>query len=144
MFISRLGLETISQLTNQRRMKVRIEVTDWDGTVRYAEYSTFRVGDAASKYTLTLSGYGGTLGSSIYNNAMRFSTKDQDNDEYDGNCATQYHGGGGWWYNACTFINLNGAYKEYMERLNTAAGLLWQGWKSDYSFKRTVMMIDRT
>jgi len=39
---------------------------------------------------------------------VKFSTKDQDNDKWGGNCATNYQGA--WWYNACTGSNLNGIY----------------------------------
>jgi len=39
---------------------------------------------------------------------MMFSAKDQDNDQMsDMNCAQIYVGG--WWYNACYFINPTGA-----------------------------------
>ena len=41
---------------------------------------------------------------------MKFSTKEVDNDEFGGNCATAYGGSGGNWYRSCHEQNLNGKY----------------------------------
>ena len=38
-------------------------------------------------------------------NEMKFSTPDNDNDKYGGNCAASYKNG--WWYNNCHNININ-------------------------------------
>ena len=44
-----------------------------------------------------------------YNNNMPFTTKDADNDNYDGgNCAVSFNGA--WWFNHCGDSNLNGMY----------------------------------
>jgi hypothetical protein len=74
-----------------------------------------------------------------YNNAHKFTTRDQDNDEKSGgNCAVDRHGA--WWYKKCSFSNLNGDYggpgvsgNEYNH---------WQFWKNKYEpLKRTTMMV---
>lgn len=44
-----------------------------------------------------------------YHNGAKFSTKEQDNDTWKGNCAVQYQGG--WWFGACVGCNLNGPYQ---------------------------------
>ena len=41
-----------------------------------------------------------------HHQGMMFSAKDLDNDKCQCNCAQLY--GGGWWYNRCYAINLNG------------------------------------
>ncbi|XP_056003548.1 fibrinogen-like protein A [Ostrea edulis] len=41
-------------------------------------------------------------------NGMKFTTYDQDNDYYTKNCAIRW--GGGWWFNDCTDVFLNGLY----------------------------------
>lgn len=41
---------------------MRVEMEDIVGYYGYAQYSTFQVGDAASEYRLTISGYSGTAG----------------------------------------------------------------------------------
>ncbi|KAL9983039.1 hypothetical protein ACROYT_G005163 [Oculina patagonica] len=70
----------------------------WVGDTRYAEYASFAISDEASKYKLSLGSYSGSAGDSLsYHNGHPFSTKDQDNDSWDYNCAVQYKGA--WWYN---------------------------------------------
>ena len=65
---------------------------DFDGNKRYATYSTFKVGNAVTEYTLTVSGYGGNAGDSLTypHNGMNFSTKDNDNSA---SCGRYYKGG---------------------------------------------------
>lgn len=91
---------------------------------RYADYSMFKVGSEQDKYRLTYAYYsGGDAGDAFdgfdfgddpsdkfytSHNGMQFSTPDQDNDKYDGNCARQ--DGSGWWMNRCHAAHLNGKY----------------------------------
>ena len=41
---------------------------------------------------------------------MQFTTYDVDNDQYSGNCATDWGGNAGNWYNQCLRQNMNGVY----------------------------------
>ena len=59
-----LGLSKIHRLTANASM-LRVELGDFDGNTAYAKYSTFRVGNSSSNYTLTVSGYTGTAGDSL-------------------------------------------------------------------------------
>ena len=66
----------------------------------------------------------------------KFSTYDNDNDDWVYNCAQQRHGA--WWYRSCTFANLNGLYL-----LNGAAdfrGVYWFYWKHSVSGLKKVEM----
>ena len=57
-------------------------------------------------------------------NGMKFTTKDQDNDEYSpSNCATNFHGA--WWYENCHDSYLN---ENYLGGSHTsfADGIEWQ------------------
>lgn len=42
--------------------ELRIDLKAWDRQTRYAEYSTFVIGDAESNYTLSIDGYHGDAG----------------------------------------------------------------------------------
>ncbi|KAL5517896.1 hypothetical protein EMCRGX_G003531 [Ephydatia muelleri] len=143
-----LGLIKIHRLTQKNDSELRVELEQWSGSKSYAKYSSFAVGNSASKYPLTVSGYSGNAGDSMsYHNGMKFSTYDQDNDVWNGNCAQTYKGA--WWHNQCHFSNLNGAYLGTPSNGGTittfADGVIWYHLKNSYyySVKGDVMMVRR-
>ena len=73
----------------------------------FAKYSSFSIGNAASKFVLNISGFSGNASNTnmAYHNKMKFSTFDQDNSN---NCASQAKSG--WWFNSCYRVHLNGRY----------------------------------
>ncbi|WAR17884.1 FIBA-like protein [Mya arenaria] len=104
-----LGLEQIHYISRQDRYELRVDMTKYDGTTKYACYKVFELGDLTSGYKLTVDEYSGTAGDSLsYHNGQQFSTYDNDNDNRGANCAEVYVGA--WWYKACHFSNLNGDY----------------------------------
>ena len=46
-----------------------------------------------------------------YHNGRKFSTKDQDNDSSQVNCAAEMVIRGAWWHGDCRRSNLNGVYR---------------------------------
>ena len=135
-----LGLDKIHRLTSTAS-ELRVDLRDFEGNSAYAQYTSFSVGDSASKYILTVSGYSGTAGDSLATqNGQKFSTRDQDNDvASDGSCAELYKGA--WWYNACHSSNLNGLYHGGPHS-SYADGVNWYAWKGHYySLKFTEMKV---
>jgi len=64
---------------------------------------------------------------------MKFSTKDQDNDQNPNkNCAETYKGA--WWFRSCYNCHLNGIYGKAKN------GIEWLEWKKD-SLKFTEMKL---
>ena len=66
------------------------------------------------RYELTALGYdySSSLRDALkYHNGAAFSTVDEDQDDYTGNCAQKY-GGGGWWFRKCYHANLNGRIED--------------------------------
>ncbi|XP_060593277.1 microfibril-associated glycoprotein 4-like [Ruditapes philippinarum] len=142
-----LGLENIHHLTKSNSsLHVYMETFKNDNKnpfSAFAEYTTFMVNDESDKYRLTVGGYHGSCGDSMwYHNNWQFTTKDSDNDDWDtGNCAQYY--GGAWWYKSCHNVNLNGLY---LNGANTeyGRGINWGGcWGLTYSLKNVVMKIRR-
>ena len=107
------GLRAIHCLTNQGQWELRIDYTFTNGTKGYLSYSHFKVGPANKQYPLTISGFDGITDDPFSThplNSMKFSTKDQDNDNNkSANCAVRGDGGsgGGWWYNKCSHFYPN-------------------------------------
>ncbi|KAK0134173.1 Fibrinogen gamma chain [Merluccius polli] len=158
-----LGLEKMSQLTAKAPIPyaLRIELVDWTGNTKHADYAMFRIGTEEDKYRLFYAYHlGGTAGDAfdgfdfgddpsdkIYtaHSGAQFSTPDNDNDKYDGNCALQ--SGSGWWMNRCHAAHLNGRYYQggrYTEKDSGAFdnGITWVTWHDRwYSLKETTMKI---
>ena len=138
-----LGLDKIHRLTAASSISLRIELKDFDGAERFAQYSLFKVGNAVTKYTMNVSGYSGNAGDSMSSHSnTKFSTRDQDNDKWPpGECAIR--GKAGWWYTSCHVSNLNGLYlvgKHY----NAGEGVNWYQFRGHlYSLYTTEMKIKR-
>ena len=119
-----LGLEKLVCLTTRRaRTELRVDLADYKGNYKYAQYSFFSVGNSGTNYRLNIAGYTGTAGDSLtYHNGMQFSTKDRDNDHSSGNCITTGGWRGAWWYKSCAHSNLNGLYRS---GLSGGQGVVW-------------------
>ncbi|XP_076995852.1 fibrinogen gamma chain [Tamandua tetradactyla] len=159
-----LGNEKMHLISMQSAIPyaLRVELEDWNGRTSTADYSTFRVAPEADKYRLTYTYFiGGDAGDAFdgydfgedpsdkfftSHNGMQFSTWDNDNDKFDGNCAEQ--DGSGWWMNKCHAGHLNGVYYQggTYSKASTPNGydngIIWATWKSRwYSMKKTTMKI---
>lgn len=85
-----------------------------------------------------------TTGDSMQtHNGQRFSTLDQDRDNFGGECAKRFLGG--FWYNNCHDTNPNGIYRWGPDATLYAIGVTWHSWRGhDYSLKGISMKIRPT
>ena len=60
-----LGNEDLHRLTASDDVTLRVDLEDFDGDIRYAEYATFKVAEEEDKYRLLIEGYNGTAGDSM-------------------------------------------------------------------------------
>ena len=60
-----LGNDNLHRLTSAGSVTLRVDLEDFEGDIRYAEYTTFKVADEADKYRLSIGGYSGTAGDSF-------------------------------------------------------------------------------
>ncbi|XP_061193567.1 techylectin-5B-like [Saccostrea echinata] len=135
-----IGNDVINILTNGTPQLLRVDLQRFNGEKGYAKYSRFSVDNESNKYKLNVSGFSGTIGDALkYQNNMKFTTKDQDNDRHGGNnCAQAFHGA--WWYDACHGSNLNGLYTG--SAVISSEHPVWYYWKGKHeALKRTQMMI---
>ncbi|CAH1242919.1 PTPRA [Branchiostoma lanceolatum] len=145
-----LGLDNIHTLTTAKSNILRIELEDFNGEMRYAQYGTFSVGDSSGNYEVSISGYSGDAGNSLTDNGRSdidgsmFSTTDRDNDVNRANCADRFSQGG-WWYPAsCGQTFLNGRYDCHQTSVSCGGsqGVVWVGWGgTSYFLKKTTIMI---
>uniref|UniRef100_A0A3Q1HCL5 Fibrinogen C-terminal domain-containing protein n=1 Tax=Anabas testudineus TaxID=64144 RepID=A0A3Q1HCL5_ANATE len=135
-----LGNDHIFRLTRQPSM-LRIELEDWEGETRFAEYGFFTLGNELNSYKLFIANYSGNAGDSLrYHNNTNFSTNNKDNDKCVDDCASLRKGG--YWYNCCTDSNLNGVFYRYGEHTKNTDGITWYGWHgSTYSLKKVEMKV---
>ncbi|XP_006213239.1 fibrinogen gamma chain isoform X2 [Vicugna pacos] len=159
-----LGNEKIHLISTQSTIPyvLRVELEDWSGKTSTADYSTFSVGPESDKYRMKYAYFiGGDAGDAFdgfdfgedssdkfytSHNGMQFSTWDNDNDKFEGNCAEQ--DGSGWWMNKCHAGHLNGVYYQggTYSKASTPNGydngIIWATWKSRwYSMKKTTMKL---
>ena len=74
-----------------------------------------------------------------YNNGMDFSTPDQDNDaRSDGNCAALRFGG--WWYNSCSYSNLNSLNLNRADIPTKWVGITLHPWRDGFHSLKSVRM----
>ncbi|KAM8940014.1 LOW QUALITY PROTEIN: fibrinogen-like protein 1, partial [Pelodytes ibericus] len=150
-----IGNDNLHHLTLQGDYSLRIDLVDFEGQKRFAQYKSFRVGDEQSSYQMSCGEYAGTAGDSLSggfnpevkwwanHNGMKFSTRDRDNDNYEGHCAEEDKGG--WWYNRCHSANLNGLYYKGAYNSKTDDGIVWYTWHGWwYSLKNVAMKIRPT
>ncbi|XP_059470370.1 angiopoietin-4 [Neocloeon triangulifer] len=139
-----LGNENIYMLTNNEEYMLRVELEDFEGNKRYAQYSHFKIYSEAEYYKLEIDGYEGNGGDSLNDpwygsNNSPFSTYNKDNDRSSLNCASMLKGG--WWWKSCG-RGLNGLYLNDPQDLTARQGIVWFRWRGwDYTLKRASMMI---
>lgn len=137
-----LGLRQIHSLAAQGNSVLHIQLEEWKQGKRFMEYR-FHLDGPESNYTIHLTHLSGALPDLMSNHTdMKFSTKDRDNDNHpDYNCARDT---GGWWFNACGDINLNGKYLRPKRRSERKKGIQWRsGTKASYSLKFTQISVRR-
>ncbi|XP_054274306.1 angiopoietin-related protein 1-like [Macrosteles quadrilineatus] len=139
-----MGNENIYMLTNNEEYVLRIELEDFEGNKRYAQYSHFKIYSEAEYYKLEIDGYEGNAGDSLNDpwygsNNSPFSTYNRDNDRSSLNCASMLKGG--WWWKSCG-RGLNGLYLNDPQDITARQGIVWFRWRGwDYTLKKAMMMI---
>ena len=127
-----------------------MDIGDFENNTAYTHYSTFSIGDSITEFGLNKGGYSSTAGDGLISDAiygaahnysgMKFSTKDNINDNYGGSCAIDWEGA--WWLNSCMQSHVSGSYHPNGGHVKKWSGVLWYDWKSSsYSLKFTEMKV---
>ncbi|XP_029908844.1 fibrinogen-like protein 1 [Myripristis murdjan] len=155
-----LGNDAIHRITSQGNYDLRVDMEDFEGKQRYAEYKNFKVDDEKDQYRLHLGEYSGNAGDALAeahgplkgqrwtgpgsrSDGVKFSTYDHPNDN-SGNGAPRCirHDKSGWWFSRCESGNPNGHYYKGPYQAMTEDGVVWYTWHGWwYSIKSVVMMV---
>ena len=147
-----LGNEYLHYITNSGCYKLRVDLEDWNGNTRYAEYSSFRVTSEADNYRLLLGSYSGDASASqandasagfLYQNNSFFTTYDRDNDARASNpsCIADHVGFGGFWYKNCAKVSATSDGCGSSSCSRKGKRIRWNAWRgSSYSMKKIKMM----
>ena len=136
-----LGNNNIHCLTSSGSQRLRVDLKDWEGNTRYAEYSQFSVGSEDDNFRLSIGEYTGNAGDSLtYHNGYQFSTFDADHDNYSRrHCAAYFHGA--WWYHDCHHSQLTGEYLQGAHS-KVGQGVHWYHWRGNfYSYMQAEMKV---
>ncbi|KAM3622905.1 uncharacterized protein V6R79_004584 [Siganus canaliculatus] len=152
-----LGNDPLHFLTSQGTYDLRVDMEDFEGNQRYAEYNNFKVDDEKDQYQLHFGAYTGDAGNALADgqvhpsegrkwigpgselHGVKFSTYDHPSDD-DAKCIR--HTKSGWWFSRCDSGNLNGHYYNGPYQAMTDDGVVWYTWHGWwYSIKSVVMMV---
>ncbi|XP_041641971.1 fibrinogen-like protein 1 [Cheilinus undulatus] len=155
-----LGNDALHLLTTQGNYDLRIDMEDFEGNQRFAEYRKFKVDDEKDQYQLHLGEYNGNAGNALAgphstgqqwtgtgreSDGIKFSTYDHLNDapgDVDDDASCIRHSRSGWWFSRCDSGNLNGHYYKGPYKAMTDDGVVWYTWHGWwYSIKSVVMMV---
>ncbi|XP_052286420.1 SCO-spondin-like isoform X2 [Dreissena polymorpha] len=141
-----LGLKYISEITSKGFNKLRLDVTHFNGSKGHDVYGNFSL-EPGTNYILNL---GANLQLSGISSEFQlnshvpgapvgcgFSTYDHDVDKVSTfSCAIQDHGG--WWYNSCYLMNINGRYRPGVTSADVMRFAYREGLNASFlMFKRT-------
>ena len=144
-----LGNDNVAKILANGNFQLRVDLEDWEGERRYAEYSFIRVHGEEDKYQLFFGDYSGNAGdaftalSNSYQtqNGTYFSTIDRDNDRQSPYHCALHRWNAGFWYSNCGYAGLNNPYHVGGVAEN-GKGIMWNTWHGPlYSMKSTVMKL---
>ncbi|XP_065058542.1 ficolin-2-like [Rhopilema esculentum] len=128
-----LGLEKLHKLAAPGKgaiLRVDLKHMEFEDK-KYAKYSLFEISGELDGYRLKVGGYSGDAGDSLsFQNGMKFTTKDKDQDTYYINCASKFKGA--WWYSACHLSNLNGLHPSSGSGSALTEYMSWKAIKNEY------------
>jgi len=120
---------------------LRVEATSFDGLTNYIVVDGFWIEDESNDYRLhlgeLLEGAQEHFQSLLFQNGMRFTTHDQDNDFSSINCAIKYKGGN--WHKSCRKISPNGPYYQHSNCVYNK-GIHWDKWLTQSICLKTISL----
>ncbi|NP_001191643.1 fibrinogen-related protein 2 precursor [Aplysia californica] len=124
-----MGLKTLRRLVQSGDYELQVDLVSNNGTSYIRNYPHFSIGPGPG-YQLTVSGYNDSWEGLTYHSGHNFST-------FDKNPRCPNMGHGGFWYNDCVQVNLNGRWG-----VDSFEGIWWaeiSGVGKNFWFQQTTM-----
>ncbi|CAH3141137.1 unnamed protein product, partial [Pocillopora meandrina] len=123
---------------------LRVDLVDFEGNIKYAEYTDFNVTDEADKYWLFVEGYKGTAGDSMLKGIMsskRVSISSRGRHVSIRGAVFERYNGVLWRYKSCHQSHLNRLCLN-CSHVSNADGVNWPSFRGHRcSLKRTEMKV---
>ena len=132
MWWRQVRLTALHCLTSQGDWEMRMDIKYRGGSRNFLQYRHFKVASPQDRYRLTVGGFWGTITSDpmMRHNGMYFTTKDRDNDKYNGRICALLQGPdsptGGCWYDSCWNIDPNNFYSKLGNVLSGSNFMRWR------------------
>lgn len=137
-----IGNKWLHRMTAARPLALRVDLWDWDGEHAVAEYASFRVADESDQFRLSVAEYSGNATDALAAHSDKpFSTWDANHDTAPACCPCAPAYSAGWWFYSCFEANLNGEFHTHPEENEYYRGIIWEGWRGDYSLRAASMMV---
>ena len=139
-----LGNGILHEITSAGTYDLFVVVKSFKGVTRRKQFKGFTIGSEETKYVFRYNSVDPGFSNFdlfLINRNMKFTTADQDNDNYPTNCAALYHGG--WWFDQCHHDHMNGLYSQ-TEACPRGEGLHWKALVGHYEcLKETMLLIKK-
>ena len=145
-----LGNEFIHQYTIRFSTTLRVDASGFDGQSNFITLDGFHLQGEVTKYRFYFQVNSCRQSNFSYDlcygwdfqRGFKFSTFDQDNDNFNGFCANFYHMG--WWFDQCGVLGLNGPYSADGVLSVGKRGIFWNDWyPATTGLKQTTMLLRR-
>jgi len=132
------GNQNLHEMTNDGRTYDLLFIVETASGYHYPLFKGFKIKSENELFEFKDNNNWGEGMGMLYHYGRAFSTYDKDNDAYSENNCSEMLGSGGWWFEGCGPVNLNGLYG-----VDDVRGIRWERYAGTKSLISIEMLIRR-